>query len=1122
MVRETDKARRARARRLVAGVLAAQPDARCALDFETPFQLLVATILSAQNTDENVNRVTPRLFSRFPDPQAMATADPDQLQELIHSTGFFRQKTKSLLRVSQALVDEHGGEVPDTLDELVRLPGVGRKTANLVLGVCFGVPGLVIDTHAGRLARRWGLTEHKDAGKIERDLMPLVPAEQWTAFSHATIFHGRRVCHARKPSCGECGLRVDCPSADVGGVERGGRVRGAGLWLLLGAVAFAAACSGEGSDIGPRIVPVSEADYRVIVVDDSYRRAVNARVTIDGASVAGAVGRNGRAVVPALGVGRGRVTVDGAAASATASSELGRLVVDADLSDGGELPYVVFLPDVAGSAGLVLPAGPLGGGAQLDDSASSGGIVTIAAGTAVAAGSSSTITLRTGMVSAHHLPGELPAAASGVRVWSRGVYLHPPDLTLAPSAGLAVVNDQGFAAGAAADLYWLEPATGRWQRVAGGSVDGSGALVQAGAGVAAAGLYAFAVDAVAPTTQLIGRLLDLQDRGVPDGLVRAGAGRVRSRGDGRFTLPPIAAVDGSGAARTVTLDAFGGRDWLPVRAASTVTLTPGVQDLGDLRIETATATQVRLQLINRGRIDPWRRLRVSSGDDPTFGIGVGDANGERTFHDQAGEQFVGVLTTRIQDDFDVLVAQAFRFLKAGEHHADLQVFGNKQPWWIGRGRGGATATYVVDALGTGPIRFAAVTRDAEPERGFLGYTRETGVVNGAYGDGGQATAAIATGATGSTVVSAFTMVDVDSARIEVPLQRARQFTGAFDAHGVVRGAVTLGAASGVERRVSATRTLTREDWYEAVFFDREIGGDVPRREDPALTGGRDFVLGVPLPAGNLAAVEVASSPTGSKLQRLGFVGDLMPDPGGAVTRDVPLTYAADTAFTVADALTNLHGSLSFADVTYDLGIEFADGRVLDAGRDLGGLRVAGTSLVADLPALVGGLQGARYLVAFDARSTGGGVEVRQQTFAPLDGGPAPFVRFLDVPSIVAPAPGAVVSADGFTVQWTVPVSTLYVVVNLRAENGAVVRDWTAVLPASFDRFSFRRLPVESPQPLIAGTTWRLSVTAARIETGVLSRVRDPYRRILQNWVGITAAEREVNAFSTTAITVTTN
>ncbi|MBA3340716.1 MAG: endonuclease III [Gemmatimonadaceae bacterium] len=192
------------------------PDAHCELDFETPLQLLIATILSAQCTDKRVNMVTPALFRAFPDAQSMAKAERERLEDMIRSTGFFRNKTKSLLGMSAAIAERHGGSVPSTMDELVALPGVGRKTANVVLGNAFATNvGVVVDTHVGRLSIRLGLTNETDPVKVEKVLMKLFPSDDWALLAHLLISHGRRVCIARTPRCESCVLSDICPSSRV-------------------------------------------------------------------------------------------------------------------------------------------------------------------------------------------------------------------------------------------------------------------------------------------------------------------------------------------------------------------------------------------------------------------------------------------------------------------------------------------------------------------------------------------------------------------------------------------------------------------------------------------------------------------------------------------------------------------------------------------------------------------------------------------------------------------------------------------------------------------------------------------------------------------------------------------
>ncbi|WP_208878574.1 endonuclease III [Streptomyces armeniacus] len=208
-----------RARRMNRELAELYPYAHPELDFENPFQLLIATVLSAQTTDLRVNQTTPALFAAYPTPEDVAAADPEVLEDLLRPTGFFRAKTKAVQGLSVAIRDRFGGEVPGKLADLVSLPGVGRKTANVVLGNAFGVPGLTVDTHFGRLVRRFGWTEQEDPDKVEAEIAEIFPKSEWTMLSHRIIFHGRRVCHSRKPACGACALAPLCPSYGEGELD---------------------------------------------------------------------------------------------------------------------------------------------------------------------------------------------------------------------------------------------------------------------------------------------------------------------------------------------------------------------------------------------------------------------------------------------------------------------------------------------------------------------------------------------------------------------------------------------------------------------------------------------------------------------------------------------------------------------------------------------------------------------------------------------------------------------------------------------------------------------------------------------------------------------------------------
>jgi endonuclease-3 len=222
---ETPIGRKRRARKMAKVLAETHPDAHCELDFSTPLELAVATILSAQSTDKKINEVTPTVFRRYQTAADYAAADRSEMEEILRPTGFFRAKTDSLIKLGQALLDRYDGELPGTLDDLVSLPGIGRKTANVILGNAFGVPGITVDTHFRRLVNRFGWVDEEDPVKIEFLVADLIEKRDWTMLSHRVIFHGRRVCHARKPACGACTLATMCPSYGTGPTDAAGAAK---------------------------------------------------------------------------------------------------------------------------------------------------------------------------------------------------------------------------------------------------------------------------------------------------------------------------------------------------------------------------------------------------------------------------------------------------------------------------------------------------------------------------------------------------------------------------------------------------------------------------------------------------------------------------------------------------------------------------------------------------------------------------------------------------------------------------------------------------------------------------------------------------------------------------------
>jgi len=218
-MRESLPEKKVRAKVIYRQLSKSYPNVRCELDYKNAFQLLVATVLSAQCTDKRVNQTTPALFKKYPNPQKMAKADLRDIQKLVKSTGFFRAKAKNIIGLSNKIMEEFEGKVPSNLEDLITLPGVGRKTANVVLGHAFGIPGITVDTHFGRLSRRFGWSKQNNPVKVEFEVGELIPEKEWTNLSQRMIWHGRRVCHSRKPACGACALAKLCPSYGIGEVD---------------------------------------------------------------------------------------------------------------------------------------------------------------------------------------------------------------------------------------------------------------------------------------------------------------------------------------------------------------------------------------------------------------------------------------------------------------------------------------------------------------------------------------------------------------------------------------------------------------------------------------------------------------------------------------------------------------------------------------------------------------------------------------------------------------------------------------------------------------------------------------------------------------------------------------
>ena len=894
------------------------------------------------------------------------------------------------------------------------------------------------------------------------------------------------------------------------------RVAWACLLLLL---PLGSACNkGSGSDIGPEIQPELPGNaYRVLIRDDQGLGVSAAVVSVSGITQTAVSGRSGRANLLSIPSGFRLITVDGSNASATDTDQLGTLTVSASTPDGNELPYVFNLPDVSQSTGLTLSTGVQATPGTLDDSGTSGVILTVPAGSSVGLGAATSVTLQTGSLQGQHLPGVLPPPPSGALLTGQGAYVAPNGVTFAPGVDLSLPNDLLLSGGSSADLLFLDPVTGSWVTVGTGTV--SGTRIVASGLVSQGGLYTFVTPT--PAASISGRVVDVDNRSVSGVLVRGGEAWTRTAGNGTFLLAGVASEYGDGSPRTVTVEFTGGRDFWPASTTTGASLpSGGTAILGDVTLETFRVANARIMLITRGREDPQRRIGVSSTDGSTAFLSIGDDSAQHTFEEQK-TGFLGWLTSYPKDSSQVFVSWGIAELENGTFIRDLQVFSNELSWR--HSTSGGSRLFVVDSRGTGGVNLAGITRGIPPNTRYGGLTNEGGNINLDLGSPGQATASMATAADGRLFITAITITDPESGRVEFPLERANRLpTGNFDRFGLVSGDLVGGGGGSLTRVMRSTRLLDRNDWYDSVFFGLDVQGDVPFKVDPAVTGGTAFTVGLTADGGNLTAAEGTTAAGVFTMDRMGVASGLMVPQGSRLSMDLSLSHPANTVFTAPNALNNLDGAIALADLRFDLALAQGDSTI-DAVRDIGGnMTFSGLDVLFTLPSLGGFPAGTDYLLAFGGSSTSAGTTIDQRTVLTLDGNPPPVVQFMDVPAILSPAPGAMVPASGFTVDYTVPISTLYVVVDLRAEMPTETRAWRAVLPASFTSFEFFTPPTQVANPLAPGITWTLSVTAARVESGPLFGFMDSYSRMVSHFVGISAAERVVNAFSTSRITIITN
>ncbi|MBK8980054.1 MAG: hypothetical protein IPM29_29495 [Planctomycetes bacterium] len=901
---------------------------------------------------------------------------------------------------------------------------------------------------------------------------------------------------------------------------RGPRVRAWGRrTALVALVGLAAACTGSGSDIGPDIPYLSTPTYVVAVRDAADRPVCNALVAVAGpvaGSIAGAAstGRNGRADVPAAVGPAVTIEIDASTATATAGDRFGSIRFSAPGAPIEELPFVAFLPDLAGSSERVLEVGTVTSTITLDDSGWSGAVLTIGAGTRVArAGAGdAALAVRTGALPADRAPPQWLDGSSGPVLCGRAVAIEPLALRLEPAAALSMPNELGLSAGATCELRATDPVTGDWRRVADGVVSSDGQRIDVAAGaVAHGGLYTFAI-AAAATTTVAGRIVSPgATEALSDVLVRAGDRFARVGPGGRFELREVAAADAAGVPRELDLLVQGSRYREARSTTRRITALPGgTVAVGDVELDAVLVTPTRLLSVSRGAGDPWTTIAISSTEQLWSELAISDGVARADLVDvPAG--FVSFVRARPdpQRQYDVRMAEGFAWVPARERVVDYRLFTRQEPWAPG---GRVTRVWVADAIGGGLIDGAiAYRRYGEGDHERLYEASRTFVPRMQLGPDSDATVAVETSAGGRTLLSAFTARGVTTGRLEAPLLRAvREPLGSFAPHALLAGTAPAGGSDVV---VSTQPVGVAEDWLDRALRDEPLRVDVPRPLEPTA-GAREFVIGVPAPHGGLVAL-TGDRDAADRLMAAQLA--LVPDPPLDRTRVQTIELAQlasfDQRIVLPDLFLGRDAAVPLDAFALDLAAELADRRLFEIGRRLAQVGAVGNDAELALPPFAGRLRGARFLAVVVARVADATL-VREQrgVFRLQADQPAPRAPLLPLPRVVAPLPGASVPVAGFAIDLEPPPGALYQVLTLSRTSDDTLRTWTVVLPGDATHFTFAPLP-DGPELLSAGS-YRLRVEATRVRGETLNRqALGPYQAAVARWISIGADEKVVGAVS---------
>ncbi|MFO1054520.1 MAG: hypothetical protein U1F36_20045 [Planctomycetota bacterium] len=895
--------------------------------------------------------------------------------------------------------------------------------------------------------------------------------------------------------------------------------------IALFVVATGCGSGGDG-DIGPRLLRLPDASYRALVRDDAGRAVVNAAMVISSAPNSAAFSdADGRFDFYTSPTGRVTFRVDTTHATARDGDTLAPIFFAADAGIAQMLEPVVHLADLAPSAGLSLDAGILAANERLDDSATSGAVLELVGGTAVGFGGAARDTIRTGMLRSDHVP---PVTAFGgvPSLVTRAVHIGPAGVTL--TATLTLPNDIGIRANGGAELRELDPTDGEWRVVGAGTADATASTITTTAPIALRGtLYAFRVAAPAAAT-FVGHVRQLDaTRDLAFARVRAGQVTATCDSGGRFTLSgvPIAAADGTPIRPLLSIS--GGRTSRP--GLVEIEVDPAQPDLGDIPTDIEGVVDLRSLVIARGSRFPFATVNIGSavGDSGTVAV-AGDL-AEMEFS-AIGDRYAGFLSTAYdpRDPRRVLSLDGRVFLREGRRTIDQSLFFGSESW-LTSDRSGLLVV-PVDPLGGGRLASVDVFRRVAGVDHFEHATDERFDARVNVGTGVEVLATLVTTAGTRRQFSACSVRDLHVGRAEFPLPRIhRAPLGSYEPFGVVQGDFRIPfGPSGTTTptyRVVTTGILNADVWLDAALTGASLAPRAPVFLDPERDGGTAFRRGLPSRGGHIAAIRGESTAGRFTMQSMTY--DVSAGRAPGVVVELPTSGSGSVAFDTDFVATGFYGGLDPAiavdSVRADLAVLLPDTRAVEIARGHDGNLVrTGNDAVLHLSALQATTIGnTHWLAVLGGSADVGGTLLRQRAIVEFASTAASDVSLLPLPLVSSPQSGAQVPQAAFTVEFTAPVGTSYIVLRLHGSDSDTARDWCAILPGDATSFTFRRLPriTDSNQLLVPGQ-YTLEIEAARIRTGrALQQDYPVYQAVAARFIGIGAYERKVDALSSVRIPI---